>query len=307
MTTVTSVSAAPEPAANPTPETPLLVVEDLAVTYGSRRNPPTVSGINLEVASGETLGVVGESGSGKSTVGRAILGLARASAGRILFDGEDITSASRQRRRQLAHDVQVVFQDPRSSLNEAKPIRHILAEPLVARRTMSRRAALSRAAELLVTVGLEEEHLDRYPRDFSGGQRQRIAIARALMPNPKLIICDEPVSALDLTVQAQIINLFLRLQQDSGVSYLFVAHDLSVVRILARRTAVMAAGRIVEQGDTEQIYEDPQKAYTKRLLAASPWPDPVRQRERRRLWESLVQEPDPAKTPTPLDVATEES
>ena len=271
-------------------EQPLLDVVDLAVTYGAARNRPTVSEVNLRINAGETLGLVGESGSGKSTVGRAILGLAPPSAGRIMYGGEDISSAGRARRRELAQEIQVVFQDPRSSLNEAKSVRQILIEPLVASRELSRSAAVDRAAELLVTVGLDEADLARKPRDFSGGQRQRIAIARALMPNPRLIICDEPVSALDLTVQAQIVNLFLRLQRERDVAYLFIAHDLSVVRVLAARTAVMAGGRIVEQGETEQLYEEPEQPYTRRLLAAAPYPDPAKQRERRRKWEQLQAE-----------------
>ena len=268
---------------------PLLVVEGLDVSYGSKRKPVTpVRDVSLSIGRGETLGVVGESGSGKSSVGRAILGLARASAGSIVFDGEEITHATRRTRRRLANDLQVVFQDPRSSLNEAKTVGDILAEPLIANRTSSRRESRDRAADLIEQVGLTTAALSRFPGAFSGGQRQRIAIARALMPAPKLVICDEPVSALDLSVQAQIINLFRRLQRETGVSYLFVAHDLSVVRLLSRRVLVMSAGRVVEQGETEQVYRHPEAAYTRRLLAAEPYPDPDIQRERRRAWDAMA-------------------
>jgi ABC-type oligopeptide transport system ATPase subunit len=243
--------------------------------------------VSFTVSRGETVGVVGESGSGKSTVGRAILGLARPTAGTIEFDGEDITHVGRKARQRIASRLQVVFQDPRSSLNEAKRIGDILTEPLIVTRTMSRAKAIERAKELLVRVGLPVDAMQRQPDMFSGGQRQRIAIARALMASPDLVICDEPVTALDISVQAQIINLFREIQRDTGVAYLFVAHDLSVVRLVSERVLVMSAGRIVEQGATEEVYNDPQEAYTRRLLAAEPYPDPVVQRERRRAWESL--------------------
>ncbi|TQJ29901.1 ABC transporter ATP-binding protein [Microbacterium sp. SLBN-146] len=266
----------------------LLTVENLEVTYGTGRRAFTaVRDISLEVGVGETLGVVGESGSGKSTVGRAILGLARPTAGRILFDGKDITHIGRRERRHISRDLQVVFQDPRSSLNEAKRVGQILTEPLVANRLMSRKAAEARAEELLEKVGLGAAAVKRMPGSFSGGQRQRIAIARALMASPKLVVCDEPVSALDLSVQAQITNLFRKLQAETGVSYLFIAHDLSVVRLLSQRVAVMSKGSIVEQGLTEDVYLRPTALYTKRLLAAEPYPDPKVQRERRLAWEKL--------------------
>lgn len=269
--------------------TPLLSVESLDVTYGSGRKAKTpVRDVSLSVDAGETLGIVGESGSGKSSVGRAILGLAHASSGRIVFQGEDITHATRQERRKLASDLQVVFQDPRSSLNEAKTVGDILAEPLIVNRTYGRRQSRDRAAHLIEAVGLTTAALDKYPGAFSGGQRQRIAIARALMPEPKLVICDEPVSALDLSVQAQIINLFRQLQRETGVSYLFVAHDLSVVRLLCTRVAVMSGGRVIEQGNTEQVYQNPSAEYTKRLLAAEPYPDPDIQQQRRRAWDLLA-------------------
>jgi ABC-type oligopeptide transport system ATPase subunit len=266
----------------------ILTVKDLEVTYGHGRKAfRAVEGISFSIAAGSTLGLVGESGSGKSTVGRAILGLATPTAGTITFEGQDITNASRARRRELAKDLQVVFQDPRSSLNEAKKVGDILIEPLTSVNHMPRAAALERARELLVKVGLKDTDVARMPGDFSGGQRQRIAIARALMCDPKLIICDEPVSALDLSVQAQIINLFRRLQRETSVAYLFIAHDLAVVRLLSENVMVMSNGHVVEQGPAEDVYTHPQEAYTKRLLAAEPYPDPEIQRRRRQEWEAL--------------------
>ncbi|SMH50423.1 ABC transporter [Rathayibacter oskolensis] len=268
---------------------PLLRITGLDVTYGTGRHAfRAVKDIDLEIGVGETLGVVGESGSGKSTVGRAILGLATPTAGRIEFDGQDITRLTRRRRRRISADLQVVFQDPRSSLNEAKKVGEILIEPMVATKRMSRSASIARAEELLEKVGLGAQAMSRMPGSFSGGQRQRIAIARALMSSPKLVVCDEPVSALDLSVQAQIVNLFRSLQRETGVSYLFIAHDLSVVRLLSQRIAVMSAGGVVEQGDAEQIYTRPSELYTQRLLAAEPYPDPVIQAERRRAWDALA-------------------
>ncbi len=268
---------------------PLLEIEDLEVTYGhGRRAFTAVREISMRIEEGRTLGVVGESGSGKSTVGRSILGLARATRGTIRFAGEDITHVGRRARQRLSSDLQVVFQDPRSSLNEAKQVGDILVEPLVANRRLSRRRARDRAAELLERVGLGTAALERYPGAFSGGQRQRIAIARALMPEPRLVVCDEPVSALDLSVQAQIVNLFRQLQRETGTAYLFIAHDLAVVRLLSDDIAVMSRGRVVEQGTAEQVYTAPTAAYTQRLLAAEPYPDPVVQRERRKAWDALA-------------------
>jgi len=269
--------------------TPVLRIENLDVTYGHGRKAHTAaSEISLELYAGRTLGIVGESGSGKSTVGRAILGLARASHGSIHFQGKEITSLSRRQRRPIASDLQVVFQDPRSSLNEAKTIGDILSEPLAAQPGVTRQWARGRAKSLLQQVGLDAQALDRYPRSFSGGQRQRIAIARALMPDPQLIICDEPTSALDLSVQAQIVNLLRSIQAETGVAYLFIAHDLSIVRLMSDEIAVMRQGRIVEQGPAESVYRSPQHDYTQRLLAAEPYPDPIVQRERRRAWDALA-------------------
>jgi ABC-type oligopeptide transport system ATPase subunit len=268
---------------------PLLKIENLEVTYGKGKRAFTaVRDINLEIGVGQTLGVVGESGSGKSTVGRAMLGLATPTAGRIVFDGQDITHLSRRDRRRISADLQVVFQDPRSSLNEAKKVGDILIEPMIANRALSRSQSIERAQELLVKVGLGTDAMTRMPGSFSGGQRQRIAIARALMSSPRLVVCDEPVSALDLSVQAQIVNLFRSLQRETGVSYLFIAHDLTIVRLLSQRIAVMSGGAVVEQGDAEQVYTNPRELYTKRLLAAEPYPDPAVQRERRLAWDALA-------------------
>jgi len=267
----------------------LLDVGKLKVNYGTRKHSfEAVRGVDLSVGEGETLGLVGESGSGKTSIGRAILGLVQPSSGQIVFDGHDITHYTRAQRRKISADLQVVFQDPRSSLNEAKKVGQILIEPTISSRQFTRSESISRAEELLVRVGLGTAAMNRMPGSFSGGQRQRIAIARALMPKPKLVVCDEPVSALDLSVQAQIMNLFRQLQAETKVSYLFIAHDLAVVRLLSDRIAVMSAGEIVEQGSAEQVYQHPRHSYTKCLLAAEPHPDPVIQQQRRKAWESLA-------------------
>jgi ABC-type oligopeptide transport system ATPase subunit len=268
---------------------PILQVDHLDVTYKLIKGSFTAAkNISFKVEEGHALGIVGESGSGKSTIGRAILGLAKASQGQILFEGRDITNLNRKERQMLSKDIQVVFQDPRSSLNEAKKIKDILIEPVVANHIMSKSEALDRAGMLLERVGLDKAALDLRPDNFSGGQRQRIAIARAFMPSPKLVICDEPVSALDLSVQAQIMNLFLRELRETGVTYLFIAHDLAVVRILCDRVVVMSDGQVIEQGETEEVYRNPKETYTKRLLAAEPHPNPIIQKERRRAWSELA-------------------
>ncbi|WP_022890798.1 ABC transporter ATP-binding protein [Agromyces italicus] len=268
-------------------EKPLLEVSDLVVAYGTRREPtPVLHGVSLQVGAGECLGLVGESGSGKSTLGKAVLGLVPVASGTITFDGRDITHAKGRDRRELAADIQVVFQDPYGSLDPLMTVGDILAEPLATAGT-GRAEAKAAVGEMLDRVRLPKNVLDRYPREFSGGQRQRIAIARALVRRPRLIICDEPVSALDLTTQATILELLIELQRDSGVSYLFVSHDLGVVRRVCHRVAVMYRGDLVETGDGEQITNDPQHAYSRRLLMASPVADPVLQAERREAWLAL--------------------
>jgi len=267
-----------------TESAPLLAVDQLIVEYPSKkfRAKPfrALTDINITIGRGETLGLVGESGSGKTTLGRAILGLAPVTGGKISFEGTDISRASRQDRRVLSRDLQVVFQDPYTSLNPALEIGDILAEPLGVQ-GMEPAAAKKRVKELLDQVGLPSDAINRLPREFSGGQRQRVAIARALALSPKLIVCDEPVSALDLSTQARVLDLFLQIQKDTGVSYLFVSHDLDVVRHISHRVAVMYHGEIVEQGPSGVVTTDPDHPYTQRLLLASPVPDPDRQEQRR--------------------------
>lgn len=267
-----------------TESAPLLTVDNLVVEYPSKkfRAKPfrALTDISISIGQGETLGLVGESGSGKTTLGRAVLGLAPVTGGKIIFEGKDISHATRKQRRTLSRDLQVVFQDPYTSLNPALEIGAILAEPLGVQ-GMESAAARKRVKELLDQVGLPSDAIHRLPREFSGGQRQRVAIARALALSPKLIVCDEPVSALDLSTQARVLDLFLQIQRDTGVSYLFVSHDLDVVRHISHRVAVMYHGEIVEQGPAGVVTTDPDHPYTQRLLLASPVPDPDRQEQRR--------------------------
>ncbi|QFU91690.1 ATP-binding cassette domain-containing protein [Amycolatopsis sp. YIM 10] len=275
---------------------PLLGVEDLRVTYpgrGFRARPAEVlHGVSLTIAEGETLGVVGESGSGKTTIGRAVLGLAPPSGGAIRFGGEDITHAPAKQRRALARDLQVVFQDPYTSLNPSLTIGDILSEPLVVQ-GVSTKDARARVQALLDQVGLPGDAAERLPREFSGGQRQRVAIARALAPRPKLIVCDEPVSALDLSTQALVLDLLIDIQRRTGVAYLFVSHDLAVVRHVSHRVAVVYRGDIVETGPAATVTSEPEHAYTRKLLLAAPVPDPVAQAKRRAERQRL-REPRPA-------------
>ena len=262
----------------------LLRVSDLVVEYPGKgfraKSFRALTDINISIGQGETLGLVGESGSGKTTLGRAVLGLAPVTAGSITFEGNDISHANRKHRRTLSRDLQVVFQDPYTSLNPSLEIGDILAEPLGVQ-GKSPAEAKKRVKELLDQVGLPSDAIHRLPREFSGGQRQRVAIARALALSPKLIVCDEPVSALDLSTQAVVLDLFLQIQKDTGVSYLFVSHDLDVVRHISHRVAVMYRGEIVEQGPADIVTRDPEHPYTQRLLLASPVPDPDRQEKRR--------------------------
>ncbi len=262
----------------------LLRVQDLVVEYpgkGLFAKPfRALHGVSIAIEEGQTLGLVGESGSGKTTLGRAVLGLAPVTEGTLTFEGQDISHAKRADRRKLSKDLQVVFQDPYTSLNPAMTVGDILAEPLGIQ-GVTGKAARDRVRELLDRVHMPVDAMGRLPREFSGGQRQRIAIARALALKPKLIVCDEPVSALDLSTQARVLDLFLEIQQLTGVSYLFVSHDLDVVRHVSHRVAVMYKGEIAEQGDARQVTEAPVHPYTQRLLLASPVPDPDRQAERR--------------------------
>ncbi|PRY02544.1 ATP-binding cassette domain-containing protein [Allonocardiopsis opalescens] len=262
----------------------LLEVEKLRVAFrtrGLRAKPVEVlHGVSLEVAAGETLGLVGESGSGKTTIGRAVLGLVKPSGGSIRFDQREISGLSRRERRTLAPDIQVVFQDPYSSLNPAMTIGEILSEPLVVQGTVAK-GARARVRALLDQVGLPSDASERLPREFSGGQRQRVAIARALALEPKLIVCDEPVSALDLSTQARVLDLFIDIQRRTGVSYLFVSHDLTVVRHISHRVAVLYQGDLVETGPAPDVTSTPSHPYTQRLLLAAPVADPALQRRRR--------------------------
>jgi oligopeptide/dipeptide ABC transporter ATP-binding protein len=262
----------------------LLRTDGLVVEFsGGRGRPPVraVDDVSITVGSHETVGLVGESGSGKSTIGRAILGLVPVTAGQVAFEGTGITHASHAERRRLGRDLQVVFQDPYSSLNPTRTIGQTLAETLRAQSDARRDEVGARVGEMLERVGLPADAAQRYPAHFSGGQRQRIAIARALMARPKLVICDEPTSALDLSVQAQVLNLLRELQDELDLGYLFISHDLAVVRHLSHRIVVLYKGRIMEQGPAAEIYANPSHPYTRALIEAAPVADPREQRKRR--------------------------
>jgi oligopeptide transport system ATP-binding protein len=240
-----------------------------------------VDGISFSIPRGKTLGLVGESGSGKSTACRAILQLIKPTSGSVEFEGREIAGLSRRQMRPLRREMQMIFQDPYASLNPRKRIGQIVGDPLKRQGLASGSDLRKRVNELLERVGLATEHFNRFPHEFSGGQRQRIGIARALALQPKLVICDEPVSALDVSIQAQIINLLDDLQDEFALTYLFVAHDIGVVRHISDRIAVMHDGKIVEEGSADQVCERPVDPYTKKLLAAVPIPDPRESRERR--------------------------
>lgn len=283
---------------------PILTVESLNVTYPGRgfrgRPVPVLRNVSLDIRPGETYGLVGESGSGKSTLGRAILGLAPVTSGRISFDGHDISHARGRSRRALAVDLQAIFQDPYSSLNPSLTVANTLSEPLIALGS-SRKEARDKVVHMLEEVGLPSDAADRVPRAFSGGQRQRIAIARALALEPRLIVCDEPVSALDLTTQARVLDLLIEIQERLGVSYLFVSHDLAVIRRICHRVAVLKNGEIVESGECEQVTSVPHHDYTKRLQLAAPVPHPAEQAARRRQRLSLLRSA--GETPAAADAA----
>lgn len=264
---------------------PLLEVRNLVVKYG-KTGAPAVEDVSFTIARGETLGVVGESGSGKTTIGRAILGLQPVTSGEIWFDGREITRASIAERRALQGDLRAVFQDPFSSLNPRRHIGDSLAEPLKVAGVPGAERRI-RVDAALDSVGLPIGSADRYPRQFSGGQRQRVAIARALVTDPRLVVCDEAVSALDLSTQAQILNLLAELRMGADLGYLFIAHDMAVVEFLAQRILVLNRGRVVEQGTTAEVLRNPQDNYTKVLIAASPVPDPDEQARRREAWQKL--------------------
>ncbi len=268
---------------------PLLEVTDLVKHFPIKRGilidrevdqVRAVDGVSFQVERGETLGLVGESGSGKSTACRAVLQLIKPTSGSVKFEGREISGLGRREMRPLRRDMQMIFQDPYASLNPRKRVGQIVGDPLKRQGIVSGSGLRRQVQELLERVGLSSEHFNRYPHEFSGGQRQRIGIARALSLKPKLVICDEPVSALDVSIQAQIVNLLDDLQDEFGLAYLFVAHDIGVVRHISDRIAVMNKGEIVEQGTADQVCEHPKDAYTKKLLAAVPIPDPRESRER---------------------------
>jgi peptide/nickel transport system ATP-binding protein/oligopeptide transport system ATP-binding protein len=270
---------------------PLLALEDVSKRFVVRRSllgTPTavvhaVDGVSLTVAAGETLALVGESGCGKSTVGRLALRLLEPTSGLVRFEGRDLATLSASELRKARAGAQLIFQDPYGSLNPRMTVGEMLAEPLILHTDLSPAARRERVADLLDTVGLKAEHARRYPHEFSGGQRQRIAIARALALRPKLIVCDEPVSALDVSIRSQILNLLTDLQQRLGLAYIFISHDLAVVRHIATRVAVMYLGRIVESASGDAIFAEPRHPYTQALLAAVPVPSAQARRQRRLL------------------------
>jgi len=246
-----------------------------------------VDGVSFDVRAGETLSLVGESGSGKSTTGFCVLQLMKPTSGSVKFEGTELTELGREEMRRMRREMQIVFQDPYSSLDPRMTVGDIVGEPLVVHGIGTRRDRAARIRDLLDVVGFNPSFTNRYPHEFSGGQRQRIGIARALALSPKLIVCDEPVSALDVSIQAQILNLLKDLQQDFGLTYLFIAHDLAVVRGMSDRIAVMNQGRLVEMGPAEEVYTNPQEDYTKALLSAVPIPDPRAMKERKELRRKL--------------------
>ncbi len=299
---MTATATAASAAADPTPD-PLLEVRDLKTYFPVKRgvfkhtvaHVKAVDGVSLEGGRGRTLGLVGESGCGKSTVGRTILRLVPATAGSVRFDGRDVFAAARAEMKTLRRQMQVIFQDPVGSLNPRMTIGRIIGEPIAVHRLARGDELHHRVADLLKRVGLSPEYARRYPHEFSGGQRQRIGIARALALEPQFIICDEPVSALDVSIQSQILNLLDDLQQDLGLAYLFIAHNLAVVEHFCDRVAVMYLGRIVELADRDDLYEHPMHPYTRALLSAAPQPDPSRQKSRIIL---------PGEVPSPINPPT---
>ncbi len=269
---------------------PLLVVKNLKKYFPIKKGVlidrtvdyvRAVDDVSFEIYPGRTLGLVGESGSGKSTTGYCVLELLKPTSGSVRFLGEELTTMKKEDLRRMRREMQIVFQDPYASLNPRMTVGNIVGEPLLVHKVGDRARRRKTVSELLEVVGFNPDFVNRYPHEFSGGQRQRIGIARALALNPRLIVCDEPVSALDVSIQAQILNLLKDLQAEFGLTYLFVAHDLAVVRTMSDDIAVMNKGKIVEAGTAEQVYTQPRDEYTKALLAAVPVPEPHRMRERK--------------------------
>jgi oligopeptide transport system ATP-binding protein len=283
MTTASGGAAAPVPA--------LVQVRGLKMHFPiysgllRRQNGQVkaVDGVSFDIPAGETLGLVGESGCGKSTVARALLRLYEPTAGEVIIDGQNVTTAPRETLRKLRPTMQMVFQDPQASLNPRMTVASIIGEPLVEHTRLSKTGQLERIYELLDQVGLNRNFANRYPHEFSGGQRQRIGIARALALNPKFIVCDEPIAALDVSIQAQVVNLLENLQKSHGLTYLFISHDLSMVRHIATRVAVMYLGRIVELAERDALYDSPKHPYSQALLSAVPEPDPKTEATRQRI------------------------
>jgi oligopeptide transport system ATP-binding protein len=262
----------------------LLEVKDLKKYFRiGREDLKAVDGISVEIKQGETLGLVGESGCGKTTVGRVLVRLYEPSGGEIFYNGDDITKVEGEDTKRLHRKMQMIFQDPQASLNPRMVVSDIIAEGIdIHGLARNKRERLERVHELLETVGLSKEHANRYPHEFSGGQRQRIGVARALAVDPEFIVADEPVSALDVSIQAQVINLMRRLQEERGLTYLFISHDLSVVKYISDRVGVMYLGQLVEMAESDELYENPLHPYTRSLLSAVPVPDPDYESERER-------------------------
>ncbi|WP_413725562.1 ABC transporter ATP-binding protein [Sodalis sp. RH16] len=285
-----ATSHAPSPPARP----PLLQVEGLSKEYpvnspwfGRRGVFTAVGGVSFSLAKGETLGLVGESGSGKSTVARCLMQLERPTGGRVLLEGQDLAQLGQSELRPLRRVMQIIFQDPYSALNPRMTAGRFVADPIIIHEGRQPRQALEQRVEaLFAKVGLDNSHIHRYPHEFSGGQRQRICIARALVLSPRLIVADEPITALDVSIQAQIINLLQQLQDEQGLSYLFISHDLGMVRHICHRVAVMLRGMIVETGSVEDIFNDPRHLYTQALLSATLEADPALERSKKRTFYS---------------------